>query len=69
MMIILLIGYIVKKITVKEIRNTAYTAYDKDFCYVYKFLQKQKIKTKSVQMLLFKFNKKYKTLFKELQLI
>lgn len=33
MMIILLIGYIVKKITVKEIRNTAY---DKDFCYVYK---------------------------------
>lgn len=65
-MIILLIGYIVKKITVKEIRNTAY---DKDFCYVYKFLQKQKIKTKSVQMLLFKFNKKYKTLFKELQLI
>ena len=41
MMIILLIGYIVKKITVKEIRNTAY---DKDFCYVYKFLQKQKNK-------------------------
>lgn len=66
MMIILLIGYIVKKITVKEIRNTAY---DTDFCYVYNFLQKQKIKTKSVQMLLFKFNKKYKTLFKELQLI